>query len=179
MIDSGFVSDRIDDVEESIFIYDLIKCFEYRGWGLYESNNTVSEASRNTLLGGVDLTLFWEPVNNALYKSFLWRSEIYYAKKELLSNQEIKTLGGYSYVEYKFAEQWQTGIRFDYTQPFELNNDSNYSYQIVPYITWWQSHWVKMRLQYNYLDGNIISVPKNTLRLQIVWAVGPHKHDRY
>ncbi len=144
-----------------------------------ENNNIVSEASRNTLLGGVDLTLFWEPVNNALYKSFLWRSEIYYAKKELLSNQEIKTLGGYSYVEYKFAEQWQTGIRFDYTQPFELNNDSNYSYQIVPYITWWQSHWVKMRLQYNYLDGNIISVPKNTLRLQIVWAVGPHKHDRY
>ncbi len=143
------------------------------------NNKVVREESGNTLLGGADLTIFWEPVNNALYKSFLWRSEIYYANKELLSNQNIKTLGGYSYVEYKFAEQWQTGIRFDYTQPFEVNNNSKYSYQIVPYITWWQSHWVKMRLQYNYLNGNILPNATNTLRLQIVWAVGPHKHDRY
>ncbi len=143
------------------------------------ANNIVAENSYNTWLGGADLTLFWEPVNKALYKSLLWRSEIFYSNKEISPNDKIKTFGAYTYLEYKFAEQWQVGTRLDYSQPFELNNNSKYTYQIVPYITWWQSHWVKMRLQYNYMAGNILPETSETLRLQIVWAVGPHKHDRY
>jgi hypothetical protein len=146
--------------------------------GYDDTGKLVLEENRTTVLGGVDLTLFWEPVNKALYNSFLWRSEIYYVDKKL-ANGNIKALGGYSYIEYKFHEQWQIGTRFDYTQPFEENNSSKYSYQIVPYATWWQSHWVKFRLQYSFLNGNTVPEALNTIRLQIVWAIGPHKHDRY
>jgi len=99
--------------------------------------------------------------------------------KELIGNENITVYGGYTYGEYKFAEQWQSGLRIDYTQPFEKNNDDDYLYQIVPYVTWWQSHWVKLRLEYNYLYNKQIDESDNQLRLQIVWAVGPHKHDRY
>ncbi len=143
------------------------------------NDNLIYENSFNTWVGGADLTVFWEPVNKALYKSLLWRSEIFYANKELSENSKIKTFGGYTYLEYKFAEQWQIGTRFDYSQPFKLSNSSQYMYQLIPYVTWWQSHWVKIRLQYNYLDGNILSESSGTLRLQMVWAIGPHKHDRY
>ena len=155
--------------------------------GMYGLNKTsirdsagteIGENDGITLLGGVDLTYFWQPVNQALYKSFTWRSELYYGNKELYDSR-ITALGGYSYIEYKFAEQWQVGARFDYTQPFEPDNSSRYSYQIVPYVTYWQSHWVKLRLQYNYLNGTDYSDAINTIRLQLVWAVGPHKHDRY
>jgi len=146
--------------------------------GYDETGTLILEDKRTTVLGGLDLTLFWEPVNQALYKSFLWRTELYYANKEL-TDDRIKVFGGYSYVEYKFHQQWQIGTRFDYTQPFEVDNSSKYTYQVVPYVTWWQSHWVKFRLQYNYLNGNTIPEALNTLRLQITWAVGPHKHDRY
>ncbi len=142
-------------------------------------NNITNENSFSSWAGGADLTIFWEPVNKALYKSLLWRSEIFYANKEISNVDNIKTFGGYSYLEYKFAEQWQVGTRFDYSQPFELDNGSKYTYQIIPYITWWQSHWVKMRLQFNYMDGNVLSESTGTLRLQMIWAVGPHKHDRY
>jgi len=155
--------------------------------GMYGLNKTsildsngisIGENDGTTLLGGVDLTYFWQPVNKALYKSFTWRSELYYGNKELYIDR-ITALGGYSYIEYKFAEQWEVGTRFDYTQPFEVDNSSRYSYQIVPYITYWQSHWVKLRLQYNYLNGTDYSDAISTIRLQLVWAVGPHKHDRY
>ena len=138
----------------------------------------VSEDSRVTALGGVDLTVFWEPLNQARYHSFIWRTELYYANKELMENR-IKAFGGYSYVEYKFDLQWQVGTRFDYTQPFETYNNSKYTWQIVPYITWWQSNWVRLRLQYNYLNGTEIPTAQNTIRFQIVFAAGPHKHDRY
>ena len=146
--------------------------------GYDDTGNLILEDNRSTILSGIDLTVFWEPVNQALYKSFLWRSELYYADKEIPEGN-IKALGGYTYAEYKFHEQWQVGTRFDYTQPFETDNSSKYTYQIVPYITWWQSHWVKLRLQYNYANGNTMPEEMSTLRFQIVWAVGPHKHDRY
>ena len=145
----------------------------------YNKGNKVIEKTRSTYLGGIDLTLFWEPNNKAKYHSFLWRSELYYANKNIGGGDIIKTFGGYSYVEYKMHEQWQVGTRFDYTQPFELNNSSKYTYQVVPYVTWWQSHWVKLRLLYNYTNGNISPDSNNTLRLQLGWSIGPHKHDRY
>jgi len=145
----------------------------------YDVNGNITlEQNRATALGGIDLTVFWQPLNQALYKSLTLRSELYYGNKEL-ANGRIKSWGGYSYLQYQFAEQWEVGTRFDYTQPFEANNGSKYSYQIVPYITWGQSHWVKLRLQYNYLNGTEVPEALNTLRLQVVWAVGPHKHDRY
>ncbi len=145
----------------------------------YVGDLHIYQPTRWTKLAGADLTLAWEPVNQALYEGFTWRSEVYYADKELLGNGHIKALGGYTYFEYKFSEQWQAGLRLDYTQPFEQFNSGKYLYQFVPYITWWQSHWVKLRLQYNYLNGNDIAQPANTLRLQLVWAAGPHKHERY
>lgn len=146
--------------------------------GYDEEGNLILEDSRLTTLGGLDLTVFWEPLNQARYHSLIWRTELYYANKELM-NDRIKAFGGYSYVEYKFDLQWQIGTRFDYTQPFETENSSKYTWQVVPYITWWQSNWVKLRLQYNYLNGTEIPTAQNTIRLQIVFAAGPHKHDRY
>ncbi len=146
--------------------------------GYDEEGNLILENSRLTALGGLDITVFWEPLNQARYHSFIWRTELYYANKKLM-NDRIKAFGGYSYVEYKLDLQWQVGTRFDYTQPFETNNRSKYTWQIVPYITWWQSNWVKLRLQYNYLNSTEIQTAQNTIRLQIVFAAGPHKHDRY
>ena len=145
----------------------------------YSNGKDVYEPTRWTKLAGADLTLSWEPVNQALYEGFTWRSEFYYADKELPADAHIKAFGAYTYFEYKLSEQWQAGIRFDYTQPFEQFNSGKYLYQFVPYVTWWQSHWVKLRLQYNYLDGNSIAGEQNTIRLQLVWAAGPHKHERY
>ncbi|HID40120.1 MAG TPA: hypothetical protein EYP36_11480 [Calditrichaeota bacterium] len=145
----------------------------------YINGEKYREPRRVTYVGGVDLTLFWQPVNKALYHSFIWRSELYYADKELPDNGRLTVYGGYSYIEYQLNEHWQVGFRLDYTQPFEVDNQDLYTYQLVPYITWWQSHWVKFRLQYNYLGGNTINRAENFARLQIVWAMGPHKHERY
>jgi hypothetical protein len=147
-----------------------------RGYDM--EGNLILEETRLTALGGLDLTVLWEPLKQARYRSFIWRTELYYANKELMSDR-ITAFGGYSYFEYKFHLQWQVGTRFDYTQPFETDNNSKYTWQIVPYITWWQSNWVKLRLQYNLLNGTEYPTAQNTIRLQIVFAAGPHKHDRY
>jgi len=143
------------------------------------NDSLVYKAKRQTRLAGADITLFWEPLNQAHYHSFLWRSEFYYASKELVSGQHLKAWGFYSTVDYKMNERWNAGIRYDYTQPFELENSGQSIWQLVPYVTWWQSHWVRFRLQYNYKDGNVLSTADKILRLQLTFAAGPHKHERY
>jgi len=35
-----------------------------------------------------------------------------------------------------------------------------------------------MRLQYNYKNGTDTEMD-NRLTLQLIWAAGPHKHERY
>ncbi len=142
-------------------------------------NGLLEEVEKNTFVAGTDLTYFWQPVNKALYRSFVWRTELYYAEKELVEPNKIKAFGGYSYLQYQFDEKWYAGARFDFTQPFELNNGNKSITQLAPYIDWWQSHWVRLRLQYNLLQNNSGLDPQNTLRLQITWAMGPHKHERY
>jgi len=146
----------------------------------YKEGRLIKEKTRLTKLTGLDLTLNWEPLNRAHYHSLTWRSELYYADKEdSLSKNNIKAWGAYSYLQYRFNERWYAGLRFDYTQPFVANNSGKNIYQIVPYVTWWQSHWVRFRLQYNYTNGNVIEKPNHLIRLQLTWAAGPHKHERY
>jgi len=139
----------------------------------------IKQPARFTKLAGLDFTLSWEPVNRAHYHSFTWRSELYYADKNLGSGRKIQTAGGYSYLQYRLNERWYAGLRVDYTQPFIVNNSGKNIYQVVPYLTWWQSHWVRFRLQYNYKNGNVLDKSESIVRLQLTWAAGPHKHERY
>lgn len=145
----------------------------------FKGDSLIIESNQSTILAGLDLTLLWEPADRAKYHSLLWRFELYYADKKMTDGNNIEALGWYSYVDYKFDRNWHMGIRYDFTQPFEKVNNNKNLYQIVPYITWWQSEWVRLRLQYNYLDGNANDELDRTLRFQITWAMGPHKHERY
>ncbi len=158
--------------------------FEFGLTGLYGKNTSEnnSDILHNTYVGGADFTLNWEPVNRAHYNMFELRCELYYADKKI-DDGEITAFGGYFYGQYKFNEFITAGVRLDATQPFSLENKGDYLYQVSPYLTWEQSHWVKLRLQYNWLNNNFNSLnpefSNDTARLQIVFAVGPHKHDRY
>jgi hypothetical protein len=141
--------------------------------------NSDSAPAHRTFVGGLDLTYFWEPVNRAHYKNFLWRSELYFVKKELPQQEELTAWGGYSYVQRKVGERWEIGVRGDWTQPFALDNSGKSIYQVVPYVTWWQSHWVRMRLEFQHRNGTDFQKVQNRAWLQITWAAGPHKHERY
>ncbi len=158
-----------------------------RGYFDAKDNRLYDEPLRYSAVGGVDMTLNWEPVNQAKYRGFTWRSEFYYAYKQIPDpnnsddTKEITTMGAYSYMQYKFMRNWIVGVRGDYSQPFKLENSDEYIYQVVPYVTWWQSPWVRFRLEYQFKDGSdtLMDEPVHTVLLQLTFAAGPHKHDRY
>lgn len=136
-----------------------------------------SEDWRRTWVGGADLTLSWEPLNRSKYHYFTWRSEFLYVQKEL-GDDTLRWMGGYSYLEYKLGRSWVIGTRGDLVQPFELNNGGQWDWQAVPYVTWWQSPWVRLRLEYDCYVAHE-SDPDHRVLLQFTFAAGPHKHERY
>lgn len=139
--------------------------------------------TRITAFGGANLTLFWEPVNKAKYVNFLWRTEFLYGYKQLPDDamggrHDIQWMGGYTYVHARLHQRLEIGMRGDLVQRFVEENSKLLVYQVVPYLTIWQSPWVRIRFEYNYLDGKGIQGTHRAIA-QVIFAAGPHKHDRY
>lgn len=157
--------------------------FEIGLTGLAGTNDSLGFAfdrsHRWTYMGGIDVTLSWIPIKKALYRGFIWRTEFYHLNKELPSSEKIKAWGSYSYVDYRLNRRWIIGTRGDIAQPPTVNNNDQYLWQLVPYITFWQSEFVYLRLQFSHLEGYNLDTKDNRLTLQIDWAIGPHKHEKY
>jgi hypothetical protein len=137
----------------------------------------IDEPWRETWLGGADLTLCWAPLNRERFEGLTWRSEYFFTRKKTEGGR-IQAMGGYSYLDWRISEAWVVGVRGDVTQPFTVNNSDQLNWQGVGYLTWWQSPWVKVRLQYAHLWGNEIP-HRDQVVAQVVFAAGPHKHERY
>jgi hypothetical protein len=60
-----------------------------------------------------------------------------------------------------------------------VTSDNPYILQVGPYITWWQSPFVKFLIEYDYGNGKRIDSPEHIVWLQCIFAAGPHKHERY
>ena len=54
-----------------------------------------------------------------------------------------------------------------------------YRWGVLPYLTWWQSEYVRLRGEYGYLVNEPTGESENRFTLQLTWAAGPHKHAIY
>lgn len=147
---------------------------------------------------GIDLTLLWEPTEAMRYRNWIWRTEGYFLDKRLLApdgsgRDTVRAWGAYSYFQRKVSRTTEIGTRLDYFKPDHKSYADTYSdllgpvavpaagarqWQLSPYLTWWQSEWVRWRLEYNRLWGTHLP-EDNRLFLQCTFAAGPHKHERY
>lgn len=157
---------------------------------------TQSEDLWTTMLGA-DLTLLWEPTDAMRYRNFVWRTEGYYLNKKLLApdgsgRDSIRAWGAYSYLQQKISRTTDIGLRFDYFEPdtkayasttgayypLAVTEPDAHQWRISPYITWWQSPWVKWRFQFDHMRGTGLP-DDDRFFIQCVFSAGPHKHERY
>ncbi len=148
--------------------------FQVGATGMYGQN---TDESLETRLLEVDFAFRWAPPERALYQDFQLKGEWYWVEQEVDLASAGTTLGrgGWAQASYRFGRRWIAGFRGDYLVGGDGDPDV---YQLVPSLSWWQSEWVRIRLQYNYLkpdDGG----GNHTVLLQVVWAVGPHRHESY
>jgi len=148
---------------------------------------------------GSDFTVLWEPTERMRYRNLEWRSELYYLNHDILdpydlSKDTVNAWGAYSYVQTKLTRTWDVGLRFDYYEPdskdyaglpeialapLAVEDSEAYRWQVGPYVTWFQSPFVKFRLEYNHADGEGMEAAEDVVFFQMVFSAGPHKHERY
>jgi hypothetical protein len=151
-----------------------------------EAGELADEPWRKTVVSGADMTLYWSPPQRAKYRSITWRSELYYANKELPMDQDQSSWGLYSYLQYQLSPRWFVGVRGDVAQP-TVRSEDKLAWAVAPYLTFWQSEFVYLRLEYQHgrnipyttPDDRLARRTDNRLLLQIDFAAGPHKHEKY
>ncbi len=139
--------------------------------GVYGEDDRLPFKSR---LLGLDLAYRWRPPGRALYRDLTLKGEWYFSDQDLGSSK-LTGNGGYLQANFRLNRSWILGARADYLDAFDGETQL---FQLVSNVTWWQSEWVYLRLQYNFVkpedaDGS------HTVLLQTVWAMGPHKHEAY
>lgn len=139
-------------------------------------------------LAGLDLKLTYFPLRDNQFRSFTWGTEMLYSDNSYLAdpdetpgtgdefNQDVGSLGLYSYVTYKWSRHWSAGFLYDWLQSATDSNDETAAYS--PFVTYALSHWNQLRLQYTYTDQDPVSglEDNDALYLQWTWIIGAHSH---
>ncbi len=177
---------------------------EFGGTGFVGWNDTweITDGSIEKTLAsyvyGIDFTIAWEPLSRMRYHNIEWRSEAYFVDKEIQVPDgscidHIKPWGFYSSFLAKLNRTVTLALRFDYYHPevksyadaqnpllsSVATTEDAYRQQTGINLTWHQSPFVKFRAGYAYSSGRGTGADENMVRLQMVFAAGPHKHERY
>jgi hypothetical protein len=148
----------------------------YVEWGLSGIVGKTVEKG-DSAVWGTNFTYSWSPPGRALYRGFNWRTELFLSQRDDEFGEQQDAWGGFTYLEGLLARNLWAGVRFDRAeQPLEPDN---YRWGVLPYLTWWQSEYVRLRGEYGYLVNEPTGESENRFTLQLTWAAGPHKHAIY
>lgn len=144
-------------------------------------------------LSGIDLTLRHEATGANQVGRFLWGTEIFRnderRRDELAVDSDgdgtgdtdafnrYYTLGGYSYVDYRFAPRWSSGAFLDYTEdPENLKNRDVNQRHYGAMLNFLPSEFQKIRFQYSQAKLNDGSRVNHQFFVQWFASIGTHVH---
>ena len=148
--------------------------------GATEDSPAVTEGARPTDLVWVDLTWGYDPPGGADRFRLFARGQGLYLDRDL-GDRHSKRLGGYGYLNAHLTARWEIGLRGDWLSgEAESVKDAvdEQTVEITPYLTFWQSEFVRLRLQYRRQMPDAGDASDLVL-VQLSGAVGPHSHDKY
>lgn len=132
------------------------------------------DADLDAKILGVDVAFRWAPPSRSRYRELTLKGEWYWADRDI-GTESLSGNGGYGQVNYRWSQRWVTGMRADFLDGF---GGGPTAFQLVPSLSWWQSEWVRLRFQYNFLKRSGFDAD-HTFLVQTMWAIGPHKHETY
>jgi hypothetical protein len=144
--------------------------------GSYEDDTSLID--RN--LFGAEVAFTWRPPSRARYRGATLRGGLMVLDglvPESSAVQADRALGFWGALEARLGETWLVGGRVDRTEnpvdPVET------AWLVSPTLTWWQSEYVRLRLEYDLLGRSVTAGNEGHLVLQVTFAMGPHKHESY
>jgi hypothetical protein len=146
--------------------------------------NDEPEGAFNSYIGSAGIAYKWAPVGREKYRTLEWKTEFIYSSQEYALGNH-RSFGFYSSIQNKLNIRWWVSGRIGYSEiPYDPSQ-SEWDFTLA--FDFWQSEFVFTRFQYQYNDRNIygrkdITGPfpsDHSFIIQVVWAMGPHKHEAY
>ena len=124
---------------------------------------------------GADFRLTIRPPDAGTRKDFTVRTEGYRLQR-IGEDPTTTRYGMFADLSWRLDRRWIVGGRYDYVEAPFGPDDTTWRGTLV--ATWWQSEFVYLRLQAfrNHAES---TGPLDNLTFQVVWALGPHKHETY
>jgi hypothetical protein len=154
----------------------------------YGPNGTGSDGRTRIL--GADMTLKWKPLaNDAGFPNLTWQNE-YMVRKfgassyvdpsgpTFVPGAVLDDAGFYSQVNWGFRRDWTLGVRYDWAKGrgggagADPDRDLRTRESIA--LTWYPSHFSKIRLQVDRDRDHVIGRPVTTVWLQFEILIGAH-----
>lgn len=137
------------------------------------------QSNRN--LWGTDVTFRHQPGTEGFYQGLVWGSEWLWNRQKFTERDDTGAVigetrdnrnGGYTYLEGFFARRFSTGLRFDYSEAIDGDNDL--AKTVSPFITWQPSEFQRLRFQFDNTWGD----EQTNQRFTLQWTafIGSHSH---
>ena len=156
--------------------------------GTYEDDHNAGDRD----LQGAEMAFTWRPPGQSRYRGFTLRGGVM-ALNGLIAEEEHedeeeseddvsalldeRATGWWGAGELRLSQSWLVGGRFDRVQhPVDT---SGTAWVLSPTLTWWQSEFVRLRLEYDLLGRSFSPDNEGRLFIQVTMAMGPHKHETY
>ena len=140
--------------------------------GIYGTN---PDSSLSTVVGAVAARVSWRPPERAKYKEFTIRSEVFALRRRIAGAGPTR-IGGYVDASWKLSSRLVAGVRGDWVEP--PPPASGHEWQVVPTLQFWQSEFVYLRAQWTH-HRDVLGADSDRFAVQVVWAMGPHKHELF
>jgi hypothetical protein len=142
------------------------------GTSVAYGHNDAGPDSR-TRLFGVDATFRYRPLQRAIYRRFLARTELFWSHREQPPGVggDQSAFGYYVSGDYQFSRRWFTGLRYDSSGRATDARAKDEGASAI--LTFWPSEFSQVRGQFRrtkYADGTTV----NELLFQLLFSIGAH-----
>jgi hypothetical protein len=134
-------------------------------WGRNELGSDFS-----TRIFAVDATVRYRPLQRAIYRRFLGRTELFWSRREQ-PDANVSAFGMYVSGDYQFARRWFAGARYDWSERAQDSSLVDKGPSLL--LTYWPSEFSQIRGQYRrtrFAEGET----SNEVLLQLLFSIGAH-----
>jgi len=135
-----------------------------------------NDARYASLIGGVDLTYKWKPLQYNTYQSLVVQSEVLTSNKKISHGENIHAWGGY------ILSTWQVGQRYFLTGRFDYSNVPDDATRIDRALSltlgWYATEFQKIELEGRHSSTNGFA-DANQVLLRSIFVIGAHGAHSY
>lgn len=135
-----------------------------------------NDSSFATVLGGIDLTYKWKPLQFNTYQSFVLQAEAVVSSKRMSGIETVKSWGMYALATYQIGKRWFLTGRFDYSNV--PNNALFVERAYSGVLGWYATEFQKIELEYKETTSNMLPTMHQAW-IRSVFVIGAHGAHAY